>query len=218
MVSMDLELIIQSFPLFLRGLQETMLIAVTSIIIGIAGGIPFGIIRCSKNKIIQLISRIYVEIFRVFPILVLLFIFFFGLPVFLNIDTSGRTTSIIVFSLWAISEVGEVVRGALQSIHKSQRESGEALGLNKTNLYLYVIIPQAVKRMIPPTINICIRIIKTTSLTILIGVTEVIKVGQQIIERTGEALTIYTALFIMYFLICYPLSKWSRRLEERWAV
>ncbi|MGR5991796.1 amino acid ABC transporter permease [Bacillus paranthracis] len=180
------------------------------------GGILFGIIRTSKITILRFISRTYIELFRSIPILVWLFLFFFGLPIALGIDVSSTVAAITALSLWGITEIGEIVRGALQSLPKGQVEAGKSIGMNKKQLYQYVLIPQAIRRMIPATINIFIRIIQTTSLTVLIGVTEVIKAGQQIVERTGEAFLIYGCLFIFYFLLCYPLSIWSRKLETRW--
>lgn len=120
-----------------------------------------------------------------------------------------------------MTEIGEVARGALQSLPKGQLEAGQAIGLNTRQLYIYVLIPQAVRRMIPPSINVFTRIVMTSSLTVLVGVTEMIKSGQQIIERNYKyglaAIIIYGALFALYFLICYPLSVYSRRLEKKWA-
>ncbi|GAB6467156.1 MULTISPECIES: amino acid ABC transporter permease [Bacillus] len=211
-----INLLIESLPQLLKGLEQTLLIALFTIIISTIGGILFGIVRTSKITILRFISRTYIELFRSIPILVWLFLFFFGLPIALGIDVSSTVAAITALSLWGITEIGEIVRGALQSLPKDQVEAGKSIGLNKKQLYQYVLIPQAIRRMIPATINIFIRIIQTTSLTVLIGVTEVIKAGQQIIERTGEAFLIYGCLFIFYFLLCYPLSIWSRKLETRW--
>ena len=94
--------------------------------------------------------------------------------------------------------------------------AGLALGLSRWQLYRHVLLPQALQRLTPPTINIYTRIIKTSSLAVLIGVVEVIKVGQQIIERTYGSLLIYGLLFLFFFLVCYPLSLVSRRLEQQW--
>ena len=102
-----------------------------------------------------------------------------------------------------------MVRGALQSVPRGQREAGLSIGLSSSQLYGYVLLPQALKRMTPPTINIYTRIIKTSSLAVLIGVVEVIKAGQQIIERTYESVLIYGVLFLFFFIVCYPLSAAS---------
>ncbi|KEK23345.1 amino acid ABC transporter permease [Bacillus gaemokensis] len=216
MDSSGIDLLIQSLPQLLKGLQQTLLIALYTIGISTAGGIIFGIFRTSRVRIIRFITRTYIELFRSIPILVWLFLFFFGLPLALGIDIPSTLAAVIALSLWGITEIGEIVRGALQSLPKGQVEAGKSIGMNKRKLYRYVLLPQAVRRMIPATMNIFIRIIQTTSLTVLIGVTEVIKAGQQIVERTGEVFLIYGCLFVFYFLLCYPLSMWSRKLETKW--
>ena len=129
--------------------------------------------------------------------------------------------SILVFSFWGIAEMGDLVRGALDSIPKHQYETALAIGLNQRQIYQYIIIPQTIRRLLPQTINLVTRIIKTTSLIVLIGVVEVVKVGQQIIEASRltvptAALWIYGVIFLLYFLICYPISLAATKLEKHW--
>jgi len=205
----------------LEGLLVTARIAFISIIIGSLLGIALGVVWTSKSKWIRLICRIYLELFRIIPILVWLFIMYFGVTTALNIDLSGETVSVIIFSLWGAAEMGDIVRGALESLPKHQVESGKAIGLSFWDLYRYILIPQAVRRMLPGAINLATRMIKTTSLVVLIGVIDVIKVGQQIIENSRievptASFWVYGFVFILYFIICYPLSKLSRRLENIW--
>ena len=116
----------------------------------------------------------------------------------------------------------DLVRGAILSIPKHQFESAEALAFSRSQIYLYVILPLAMRRLVPATINLFSRMIKTTSIAVLIGVIELVKVGQQIIEvnvfRDNYApLIIYGAIFFVYFLICYPISALSKKLENRWS-
>lgn len=215
MASSGLDLLVVSLPQLAKGLYQTGLIAIWSIALGTIGGLLFGALRTSSSPWLRLITRTYLELFRSIPILVWLFFFFFGLPIFFGLNVPSSVCAILVLSLWGITEIGEVVRGALISLPQGQREAGKAIGLSTLQLYAYILLPLALRRMIPPTINVYTRIIKTTSLTVLIGVTEVIKTGQQIIERTGEAVLIYGALFLLYFILCYPLSALSRRLEHK---
>lgn len=203
------------------GLMVTAGIAFISIIIGSLLGIVFGIIRTSKSKLIHLISRLYLEAFRIIPTLVWLFVMYFGVTTALNIDLSGETVSVMVFSLWGAAEMSDIVRGALESLPKHQIESGKAIGLGFLGLYRYILIPQAVRRMLPGAINLATRMVKTTSLVVLIGVIEVIKVGQQIIELSrlkvpSASFWVYGFVFILYFIICYPLSRISKKLEVKW--
>ncbi len=205
----------------LEGLMVTARIAFVSVIIGSLLGIALGVIWTSKSKWLSSICRLYLELFRIIPILVWLFIIYFGVTTTLNIDLSGETVSVIVFSLWGAAEMGDIVRGALESLPKHQIESGKAIGLSFWGLYRYILIPQAVRRMLPGAINLATRMVKTTSLVVLIGVMDVIKVGQQIIEHSRmevptASLWVYGFVFILYFVICYPLSKISRRLENKW--
>ena len=205
-----------------EGLLTTAEIAFISIIIGSLLGILIGLSRTSKYKIVLFINRIYLEAFRIIPTLVWLFIFYFGVTTALDINLSGEIVSIIVFTLWGAAEMGDIVRGALQSLPKHQIESGQALGLNKYMLYRYILIPQAIRRMIPGTINLATRMVKTTSLVVLIGVIDVVKIGQQIIETSrfqfpAASFWIYGFIFFLYFIICYPLSKISKVLEKKWS-
>jgi len=205
----------------LGGLLVTARIALISIIVGSLLGIILGLVMSSKYKVLRFFCRLYLEFFRIIPILVWLFIFYFGVTALLGIDVDGELTAVIVFSLWGGAEMSDIVRGALVSLPKHQIESGRALGLSFWGLYRYILIPQAVRRLLPGAINLSTRMVKTTSLVIMIGVTDVVKVGQQIIERAvvtapTTSFFMYGLIFILYFIICYPLSKLSKKLEAKW--
>lgn len=204
----------------LGGLGIALRISLIAVLISIPLGILVGILMTFKNPIIKAVFRIYLEFIRIMPQLVLLFIVFFGSTRVLGADISGDLAAVIVFSLWGIAEMGDLVRGAIISIPKHQYESSEALGLDKRQTFIYIIIPQTVKRLIPLSINLITRMIKTTSLVLMIEVVEVIKVAQQIIEanRTSSpnaAFGVYLAVFIMYFIACTPISMFARYLEKR---
>ena len=211
MASSGLELLWVSLPQLGQGALQTLSISFLSIAISTVGGVFYGVLRTLNVKWLNLILRVYLELFRAIPVLVWLYLLFFGLSI------PSFWCAVLVLSLWGASEVGEVVRGALHSLPRGQRKAGLSIGLDGPQLYGYVLLPQALKRMTPPTINVYTRIIKTSSLAVLIGVVDVIKVGQQIIERTYESVLIYGALFLFFFFICYPLSAASRVLERRWT-
>ena len=166
----------------LGGLWVAVKISLISVAISIPLGILLGIVMTSKNPIIKAVTRVYLEFIRIMPQLVLLFIVFFGSTSALGINISGELASVIVFTVWGTAEMGDLVRGALISIPKHQYESSAALALTPAKTYIYVIIPQTVRRLIPLSINLITRMIKTTSLILMIGVVEVLKVAQQIIE------------------------------------
>ena len=204
----------------LGGMGVALRISLIAVIISIPLGVLVGILMTFKNPILKAVLRVYLEIIRIMPQLVLLFIVFFGSTRVIGVDISGDLAAIIVFSLWGIAEMGDLVRGAIISIPKHQYESGEALGLSKRQIFVYIIIPQTIKRLVPLSINLITRMIKTTSLVLMIGVVEVIKVAQQIIEanRTASpnaAFGVYLAVFLMYFIACTPISMLARYLEKR---
>lgn len=204
----------------LGGLGIALRISLISVLISIPLGILVGILMTFKNPILKAVLRIYLEIIRIMPQLVLLFIVFFGSTRALGIDISAELSAIIVFSLWGTAEMGDLVRGAITSIPKHQYESSEALGLSKKQTFIYIIIPQTIKRLIPLSINLITRMIKTTSLVLMIGVVEVIKVAQQITEANrnsspNAAFGVYLVVFMMYFIACTPISMLARYLEKR---
>lgn len=206
----------------LGGLWVAVRISLISVAFSIVGGLLFGIFMTWKNPVAKIISRLYLEVVRIMPQLVLLFIVFFGGTRALGLNIDAELAAIIVFSFWGIGEMGDLVRGALESIPKHQYEAAEALGLNRAQMYRHVVIPLAVRRLIPMSINLVTRMIKTTSLIMMIGVVEVMKVGQQIIEANrmtspNAVFGIYGIILLLYFLACWPISKLGERLERKWA-
>ena len=174
-----------------------------------------------KNPVSRAITRCYLEIVRIMPQLVLLFIVYFGTTRVFGWNLSGELSAIIVFSFWGTAEMGDLVRGAIISIPAHQYESAEALGLNGMQTYRYIVLPQTIRRLIPLSINMITRMIKTTSLILMIGVVEVLKVAQQIIEANrmtspNAAFGVYLAVFFLYFIACWPISLLARYLEKRW--
>jgi polar amino acid transport system permease protein len=210
-----------NFVRLLGGLWAAFRIALIAVALSIILGILLGMVMTLKNPVTRLITRIYLEFIRIMPQLVLLFLVYFGLTKSFGINLSGEVSSVIVFTMWGTAEMGDLVRGALISIPKHQYESGAALGLEKIQIYRYIIIPQTLRRLVPLSINLATRMIKTTSLVVMIGVVEVLKVGQQIIEANrytvpDSALWIYAAIFFLYFIVCWPISLLASRLEKKW--
>lgn len=208
---------------FLRlcgGLWESLRIAVISMVLSIVLGMILGIVMTSPKKLVRFLCRIYLEIVRIMPQLVLLFLVYFGAAKHLNINLPGSWAAVIVFTFWGAAEMGDLVRSALQSIPVHQYQSGFGLGMTKLQVYRYVIIPQTVRRLLPSVMNLLTRMIKTTSLVVLIGVIEVVKVGKQIIDSSrytvpDAALWVYGVIFIMYFAICYPFSRAAAMLDKK---
>ena len=207
----------------LEGLWVSLRISLISVVISLTVGTLVGIVMTKKHPVIRFLTTLYLEVVRFMPQMVLLFIVFFGSTRVLGWDLDAEVSAVIVFSLWGIAEMSDLTRGALISIPKHQYESAEALGFSGKQVYLLIVIPQTLRRLIPLSINLITRMIKTTSLVMMIGVVEVLKVGQQIIEanRTASpnaAFGVYAAVFLLYFLACWPISLLAKRLERKWAV
>lgn len=211
----------KNFSRLLGGLGVSLEISLISVAISIPLGIVLGILMTWKNPISRAITRCYLEFVRIMPQMVLLFIVYFGTTRAFGWNLSGELSSVIVFSVWGTAEMGDLVRGAVISIPAHQYESAEALGLTKAQTYRYIVLPQTVRRLIPLSINLITRMIKTTSLILMIGVVEVMKVAQQIIEANrmsspNAAFGVYLTVFVLYFVACWPISLLAKYLEKRW--
>ena len=211
----------KNFLRLLEGLWVTPRISLIAVLLSIPLGILFGMFMRLKNPVSRTVSRVYLEFIRIMPQLVLLFIAYFGVTRAFGWNLSADVSAIIVFVLWGTAEMGDLVRGALISIPKHQYDSALALGMTKAQTFIYVVVPQTMRRLIPLTINLTTRMIKTTSLVVLIGMTEVLKVGKQIIDANRfqyptAALWVYGVIFLLYFLACWPISILAKKLEKRW--
>lgn len=211
----------KNFLRLLEGLWVTMRISLVSVVLSIPLGILFGMFLTLKNSLSRALGRVYLECIRIMPQLVLLFIAYFGVTRAFGWNLSAELSAVIVFTLWGTAEMGDLVRGALVSIPAHQYDSAAALGMNRGQTFLWVILPQTLRRLVPLTINLTTRMIKTTSLVVLIGITEVLKVGKQIIDANRfdyptAALWVYGVIFLLYFLACWPISSLAKKLEQRW--
>ena len=206
----------------LGGLGVALRISLIAVAVSIPAGLLLGVVMTRKHPLIRALTRLYLETIRILPQLVLLFLVFFGTTRVFGWDLSGELSSVIVFSLWGTAEMGDLVRGALESVPAHQYESAKALGLTERQTFLYVVIPQAARRLIPLSINLITRMIKTTSLVLMIGVVEMLKVAQQIIEANrmsspNAAFGVYLTVFVLYFLACWPISLLAGHLEKKWG-
>lgn len=210
-----------NFWRLLMGLWVTIRIALIAMSLSLLFGTVFGMIMTIKNKWIQALCGIYLEFIRIMPQLVLLFLVYFGAAKHLDFHVSGEAAALIVFTFWGTAEMGDLIRNAIISLPIHQRQSGLGLGMTSSQVFFSVLLPQTVRGLLPSIVNLLTRMVKTTSLVILIGVVEVVKVGKQIIDASRyteprAALWVYGAIFMLYFLVCYPFSKWASYLERKW--
>lgn len=211
-----------NFLRILSGLWVALRISLFAVAFSIPLGMLMGVLMTKKNRVIGAVLRVYLEFIRIMPQLVLLFLVYFGTTRSFGWNLSGELASVVVFTLWGTAEMGDLVRGALISIPDHQYESSEVLGLSRAQTYWYIIIPQTLRRLIPLSINLITRMIKTTTLVLMIGVVEVLKTAQQIIEANrisspNAAFGVYLVVFLLYFFACWPISMLARYLERKWG-
>ena len=205
----------------LQGLWIAVQVSGISVALSLVLGVLLGIFMMWKNPLARAVSRLYLEIVRIMPQLALLYIVFFGATRVLGINLTAEFSAIIVFTFWGTAEMGDLVRGALQSTPRHQYESAAALGLTRAQALRHVIVPQAVRRLVPAAINLITRMVKTTSLLLMIGVVEMMKVGQQIIEANrmtspNAVFGVYGAIMLLYFAVCWPISLVASHLQKKW--
>ncbi|MFP6260705.1 amino acid ABC transporter permease [Helicobacter pylori] len=204
----------------LEGFETTLLIALSSAIISIIVGMLLGSLMAFGSKIMVLACRVYLESIRIIPLLAWLFIVYFGLASWFDLHISVVLASIIVFSLWGGAEMMDLTRGVLTSVSKHQVESALALGMDSKRVIFNIIFPQSFLSLLPSSLNLFTRMIKTTALVSLIGAIDLLKVGQQIIELNllrmpNASFVVYGVILMFYFSLCYSLSLYSSHLEKK---
>ncbi len=204
----------------LEGFEITLLIALSSAMISIIVGMLLGSLMAFGSKIMVLACRVYLESVRIIPLLAWLFIVYFGLANWFDLHISAVLASVIVFSLWGGAEMMDLTRGVLTSVSKHQVESALALGLDSKKVIFNIIFPQSFLSLLPSSLNLFTRMIKTTALVSLIGAIDLLKVGQQIIELNllrmpNASFVVYGVILMFYFSLCYSLSLYSSHLEKK---
>lgn len=210
-----LGLIKSTFPLLMEGLKLTIILTVVSIAIALALGTLFGLMRVSRSIWLRAIGTTYVDIFRGTPLLVQAFFIYFGIPAALGFQMSAMTAGIITLSLNAGAYMTEIVRGGIQAVDKGQMEASRSLGIGYLPTMRKVILPQAIRTMIPSYINQFVITLKDTSILSVIGIAELTQTGRIIIARNFQSFNMWLIIGIIYFIVIMALTKLSDRLEKR---
>jgi polar amino acid transport system permease protein len=206
--------LLASLPYLLRGALSTVGIAAAVTVLGTLAGIVVGLLNFTPWPWLRVSVTAVVEVVRAVPLLLLIFFIFFGLPA-LGVKIPTFPAAVLAMTLWMTVNTAEVVRGGIQSIPHGQFEAGRSAGLSELQTMRYVIFPQAVRRMLPPFVGLCTILVKDTSLAAIIGVFELTRAAQETIERTFESFEIYLAAALIYFVICFPLTRLAQRAEAR---
>ncbi len=202
----------------LRATQWTIVLSLVAFIGGGILGLLFTMMRISKSRILREISKLYIAFFQGTPLLMQLFLIFFGIPILLGFDVPAFVSASVALIFYTSAYLSDIWRGSVESIPKAQWEAGTSLGLSWLQQFRYVILPQAVKVSIPPTIGFAVQVIKNTSLTSIIGYVELTRQGQILNNVTFRPFIIFSMIGVIYFVVCYPLSVYSKRLELKLTV
>ncbi len=208
---------VQILPLFFRGLWMTVQISFISLILATIVGFIAGILRVSKNKFIQSIIGIYVFFIRGTPFVVQIFIVFFIFPDW-GIQMDAFTAAVFAMTVMGGGFVCEIVAGGITAVDRGQWESSISSGLTVVQTLRSVIIPQAMKTILPPLVGEYVLLIKDSSVVSVIGVMDLTRVGWVTVVRIPEGLMVFSLVGILYFAISYPLILLSNYLEKRMAV
>jgi glutamine transport system permease protein len=208
----------ESVPVLMTGLKNTIIITAGGLFFGFILGTASGLMKLSRNPIVSKIAGVYIESIRGTPLMVQVMFLYFGLPLALGMRIAPLTASIIAIAVNSGAYIAEVVRGAVQSIEKGQVEAGRSIGLTRYQTMLYVIWPQAFRRMIPPLGNQFIISLKDTSLLVVIGMGELTRTGQEIIAENFRAFEVWLTVALIYLAITRTLSYFLQRLEYRMSV
>ncbi len=200
---------------FLLGaMRWTVLLSLIAFVGGGLVGLGLLLLRFAQLRGVGTLVTWYVQIFQGTPLLMQLFLVYFGLAL-LGMDTSPLVSAAICLTLYASAYLTEIWRGCVNAVHRGQWEASASLALDYRQQMRHVILPQAARVAIAPTVGFMVQIIKGTALASVIGFVELTKAGQMISNATYQPFLAYTFVGLLYFTLCYPLSRWSQRLESR---
>lgn len=203
--------------LFLTGTGVTIALTIAIVVLGLIVGLAAGVAQLSRSPVLRWISWLYIEMFRLTPLLVLLLWFYYALPIMTGIKLDAITAAVVTLTLYGGSFYAEVIRGGIVSIEPGQSEAGLALGMTPGRVMRRIVLPQAIKRMIPPLMNQSIIQFKNTSLVSVLAVPDLLYQGQVIAMDTYRALEVYTVIAAIYFIVLLPLTVIVKRAETSLA-
>jgi polar amino acid transport system permease protein len=197
----------------LRGFGWTIVLSLLAFLGGGVLGFVLALTRVYAARPLRLLAMLYIKLVQGTPLLILLFLTYFGLPA-LGLAIEPIVAAAIGLSTYVSAYLGEIWRGSLEAVPRTQEEAAACLALTWHQRLIHVILPQAVKIAMPPTVGFMVQIVKNTSLASAIGFVEVVRAGQMINNATFRPFIVFVLIAALYFVLCYPLSAWSRLLER----
>lgn len=202
------------FEYMLRGLGWTLILSAISFVLGSAGGFAIMLLRISRVRVLRFLAALFIQTIQGIPLLILLFIVYFGVGIF-GFDVPPLAAASVALMVYVSAFLGEIWRGSVESIETTQWEASECLGFSRWQSLRLVIIPQAVRLSLPSTVGFLVQVIKSTSLASIVGFVELTRSGQIINNSLFQPFLVFALVGAFYFLLCYPLSKWSRNMERK---
>jgi polar amino acid transport system permease protein len=215
-LSSDINLVVQSWPQLVAGLQVTVALSAIVIVAGTILGLLVGLNLLYGPRLFRRGMRLYIDVIRGLPALVTLFIIFYGLPA-AGINVAPFVAGAIALSAFAAAQIAEILRGGITSIPRTQVEAGMAIGLTFWQRLRYVVFPQAIPRMIPPWTNSCVDVVKGTSLVALVSVVDLLLAAQQLLARTFVAIPFYIVAALLYLVINLAISAFGSWILGRFT-
>jgi polar amino acid transport system permease protein len=203
------------FLYLIEAVPWTLLLSLGALVGGGIVGLLIAILRTSPFRVLRWLATGYIELFQGTPVLMQLFVTYYGLAVVFNIQVDPWPAVLLAFTLYSGAFLGEIWRGSIEAIPRPQWEAAECLALNFPQQLWYVIMPQAARISIPPTVGFAVQLIKSTSIAAIIGFVELTRAGQLMTNATFKPMIVYPIVAVLYFIICWPLSLLAQHLERR---
>ena len=208
------EFTVDELVFLLLAVRWTLALSLIALIGGGSVGLFVALARASQRTAWRAAAQVYIRVFQGTPLLMQLFLLYFGANIF-GVQADAWTSAALALTLYCSAFLGEIWRGCIEAVPRTQWEASDCLGLDRFQQYAYVILPQAFRMAIPPTVGFMVQIVKNTSLASVVGFVELTRAGQIVNNSTFEPFVIFTIVAAIYFALCYPLSLAARALERR---
>jgi polar amino acid transport system permease protein len=200
--------------ILLLAARWTLLVSLLAFVGGTLAGFVVALARTSKSALLRNVSMVYIQIVQGTPVLIVLFLSYYGLSV-LGVKLSPMLAAMLAMSIYASAYLGEIWRGCIEAVPHGQWEASESLAMNRWQQLRHVVLPQALRLAIPPTVGFSVQIVKNTSITSIIGVVELTRAGQLINNATFQPFIVFITVAVIYFALCFPLSSAAKRMERK---
>lgn len=192
----------------------TVVLSLAVFVTGGIAGLAVALLRAARTPLLRYLSMAYIQLVQGTPVLIVLFLAYYGLGI-LGLELDPMLAALVALTVYCSAYLGDIWRGCIEAVAKQQWEASGSLAMNRYQQLRYVILPQALRHSLPPTVGFMVQVVKNTSVTSIIGVVELTRAGQLISNATFEPMVIFPIVALLYFALCYPLSRYSHSLERK---